>query len=366
MSVVYSRQSKMIRYNQSGMASIMITMITMIVVSLIVLGFATISRREQGNTLDQQLSTQAFYAAESGVEDARSIIMNDIRTNNPILPRTNCTENTGGATYPTDNEMVLDKSHGVAYTCLLVNPDLTNAVYNGVSDQPMVIPINAKQPITSLVITWSPTNNPNPSRAMCPTSTNKSFSPAGAGQWTCDYGLLRMDLVPTQGALTRAGLDSSTLSSFLEPLKAGGSANVSYSGSLGTANITGVICGNGAGAQCKITITGMAASDDMSLRLSSYYRDSNITISAYHGFTQLTTSGQVAVDVTGDAAGVLRRIQVRIPTNETSNLVPNFAIQSNYAVCKRYEVDKSYFHIPNDITNPDPASMCQTVTDGTL
>lgn len=365
MSVMNLRQIKQLRSNQSGMASIMITMITMIVVSLIVLGFATISRREQGNTLDQQLSTQAFYAAESGVQDAQNIVETDVKTNQPILPRTNCTTNAGGATYPTGAQMVLDSTHNVSYTCLLVNPAPSSAVYNGVGEQPMVVPIDTypAQTITSLVITWSPTNNASPSATTCPTSTTKTFSPAAS--WTCNYGLLRMDLVPTQGALTRTGLDSGTLSSFLEPFKSGGSANVSYSGDVGKANVTGVVCGSGAGAQCKVTIVSLTATDDLSLRLSSLYQDSTITITAYHGGTQLTTSGQVAVDVTGDAAGVLRRIQVRIPTNDTSNLIPDYAFQSNAAVCKRYEIDKTYFHIPNDIANPDPASpMCQTVTDG--
>lgn len=345
------------------MASIMITMITMIVVSLIVLGFATISRREQGNTLDQQLSTQAFYAAESGVEDARTIIENDVKTNQPILPRTSCTANAGGATYATGSQMVLDAAHNVSYSCLLVNPALTSAVYTGVGEQPTVVPIDATQTITQLDIAWSPTNNASPSAAACPASTAKTFSPSAS--WSCNYGLLNVNLVPTSGGLTRAGLMSSTLSSIFEPLKAGGTANVSYSGNVGKANVTGVVCTSGAGAQCTVKIIGMGGSDNVSLELSSLYQDSNITVSAYHGGTLLTTSGQVAVDVTGNAGGVLRRIQVRIPTNNTSNLIPAYAFQSNAAVCKRYELDKSYFHIPNDITNPDTATMCQTVTVGT-
>jgi Tfp pilus assembly protein PilX len=365
MSVINLRQMKRLQHNQSGMASIMITMITMIVVSLIVLGFATISRREQGNTLDQQLSTQAFYAAESGVEDARSIIENDVKANQPILPRTSCTANAGGATYATGNQMILSgtaAAPNVQYTCLLVNPALTSAVYTGIGDQPTVVPIDATQTITQLDIAWSPTNNASPSATACPISTTKTFSTAAA--WTCNYGLLRMGLVPTSGALNRAGLTSNTLTSFLEPFKSGGTASVSYSGNVGKANVTGVVCGSGAGAQCKVKITGMAGADNVSLELSSLYQESNITISAYHGGTLLTTTGQVGVDVTGDAAGVLRRIQVRIPTNSTSNLIPAYAFQSNAAVCKRYELDKTYFHIPNDITNPDPATMCQTVTVG--
>src|SRR6185437_13103234 len=164
MSMMGRRQTKFLRLNQSGMASILITMITMIVVSLIVLGFATISRREQGNTLDQQLSTQAFYAAETGVEDARNVIMNDVKTAQPVLPKTDCTTNTGGATYPTGAQTVLDATHNVSYTCLLVSP-VTNVQYDGVDGQSKVIPVDSNQTITKLVISWVPTNNPSPSTA---------------------------------------------------------------------------------------------------------------------------------------------------------------------------------------------------------
>lgn len=360
MSMMGRRQTNILRMNQSGMASILITMITMIVVSLIVLGFATISRREQGNTLDQQLSTQAFYAAETGVEDARNVIMNDVETGQPVLPKTDCTTNAGGATYPTGAQMVLDAAHNVSYSCLLVSP-VTNVKYDGIDGQSKVIPVDSTQTITKLVISWTPTNNPSPKTAQCPGSTTHTFSPAGS--WKCDYGVLRMDLVPTQGVLTRNGLDSSTLTSFLEPLKSGGGGGLSYSGNVGKANITGATC---SGVQCSVSINGLSATNDLSLRLNSLYQASNVTIDAYHGGTLLQQSGQVSVDVTGNAGGVLRRIQVRIPTALASNLIPDDAIQSNAAICKRFQVDGTYFHIPADIVNPDAANaMCQSVTSGT-
>ena len=56
----------------------------MIVMSLIVLGFAQISRRNQRESLDRQLSTQAFYAAESGVNDARELITTAAQNNQAI------------------------------------------------------------------------------------------------------------------------------------------------------------------------------------------------------------------------------------------------------------------------------------------
>ena len=56
------------------MVAILVTMNLMIVISLIVLGFAQISRRNQRQSLDRQLSTQAFYAAETAVNDAADLI----------------------------------------------------------------------------------------------------------------------------------------------------------------------------------------------------------------------------------------------------------------------------------------------------
>ena len=103
----------------------------------------------------------------------------------------------------------------------------------------------------------------------------------------------------------------------------------------------------------------------MELRLISLYQLSDVTISAYNGGQLLQLSGQVNIDVTGDAAGVLRRIQVRMPTTYTSNLIPDQSLESNGALCKRFEVTPTYFSIPSDIQNPDPNNqMCQPTSDG--
>lgn len=356
------------RNSQAGMASILITMITMIVVSLIVLGFATISRREQGNTLDQQLSTQAFYAAESGVEDARNVIAAAIKTGKMIPGKTDCTTNTDGGgytpNYPTGSATTLDAAHNVSYSCLLVSPNETSLVYDGVGDQPRVIPITASQNIDQIKITWTPTNQPSGTPATCPSSTTNTFTPATS--WTCGYGLMRMDLVPTQGVLTRAGLENSDLTAFFEPLNNSNSGNLSYAGNNGKANVVGASCGVGSYTQCSATLIGLPASNSISLRISSLYQPSNVTVVAYHGGSPLTITGtQVTVDATGNADGVLRRIQVRIPTTGTNNLLPEAAVESNAAVCKRFEVTPGYFSIPSDIANPDPSNpMCQPTTSG--
>ncbi|HET6924792.1 MAG TPA: pilus assembly PilX N-terminal domain-containing protein, partial [Candidatus Saccharimonadales bacterium] len=59
-----------IRGDERGMVSIMVTLVMIIVITLIVIGFAQVVRRNQRETLDRQLSTQAYYAAETGINDA--------------------------------------------------------------------------------------------------------------------------------------------------------------------------------------------------------------------------------------------------------------------------------------------------------
>jgi Tfp pilus assembly protein PilX len=79
--------------SQTGMVSIMVTMLLMLVITLIVLGFAQVSRREQIQTLDRQLSAQAFFAAESGVNDAISVIKQRLAQGLPISDKTACSTN---------------------------------------------------------------------------------------------------------------------------------------------------------------------------------------------------------------------------------------------------------------------------------
>jgi len=359
---------------QAGMASIMITMITMIVVSLIVLGFAAISRREQGNTLDQQLSTQAFYAAESGVEDARNVVSAAVKAGKTVPGKTACTTNTDGGgyvpNYPTGNATTLDSTDNVSYSCLLVDPTETSLVYDGVGSQSKVIPITASNTIDKITVTWTPTNKPGGTPAQCPGSTSHTLTTAA--KWTCGYGLMEADLVSTKpvgGVITRAGLEGNELVAFFEPQKSAGGGSLAYSSHNGKANLVAAQCGTGSYTKCTATITGLATlgSSNFGLRVNSLYQPSNVTITATGVGGPVSFIGtQVTVDVTGNANGVLRRIQVRIPATESSNLIPDEAVETNGALCKRFEVTPGYFHIPSDIVNPDPSNaMCQSVTSGT-
>jgi hypothetical protein len=363
------------------MAAILITMVMMVVISLIVLGFAVVSRHEQSRALNQQLSTQAFYAAESGVNDARQVIERYVQHGETIPERDQCTSNGSSSApelgnYPTGDKMVLKSNGGqpsVSYTCLLVDPAPGSLKYDGVSGQSIVAPLHINGGNSGgsyhIVISWkqhvAKGGSPSGQWSACPTAGGK-FPPAShsADRWRCSNSVLRTDLTSIDHGLSRHSLKTGTLSALMEPVRGHAhAASLSYGSSKGSMQVVPASCN---ADHCSMSIRDLQGSNFM-LRLSSLYLTSDVTINAYKGNgigvvgKKVDFSGaQALVDVTGDANGVLRRIRVRLPLVNNSNLAPSAAISSNSGVCKRFKVTPGYFEIPNGIKDPDHNNpMCQ-------
>ncbi len=332
---------------QAGMVAIMVTLILMIVISLIVLGFAQISRRNQREILDRQLSTQAFYAAETAVNDAAELIKTAINSGSPIAEKPDCASN-GGGFYILNP--VLDASSSVQYTCLTVDATPNALVYSNIGTHSKVVPlIAASGTITSVTLNWQPSGwtakdaSDTPTRD-CPSSVSNSMFTTAVG-WGCGYGILRFDLVPTAGLLSMANLQRDAITSFVIPLKPGASgatANpISYptppTPAGGVNSRLAVICSD---QTCSLTINGLGQTQYY-LRVSSIYKDVSLQITAKDaaGTTLSLQGAQALIDATGKAQDVLRRIQVRIPlTPSSTNLLSDYAIQSTEAICKRFTV----------------------------
>jgi hypothetical protein len=331
------------------------------VISLIVLGFAQISRRNQRQALDRQLSTQAFYAAESGVNDAADLIKNANQTGAAVAAKPDCAS-TGGGFYST-LAPTLDAATGVSYTCLMVDPTPATLVYSNIGRSGTVVPLIATSgTITKITLTWQSKEDTTTPANTCPTTT-ATFSKTST--WTCGYGVLRFDLVPTDGALSLGGLQSGAMGSFIVPLRpgsAGGVGTVAYTTGGGN-NRLGVVCTN---TNCSLSITTPAHSQ-FYMRVSSIYKDVSLqvaTTNAVGGAVNLS-GAQAVVDATGKAQDVLRRIQVRVPLAGSSrNLQSDFSIQSSEALCKRFSVMDGFFQSDANVAVPGVAGtttnqLCQ-------
>lgn len=321
---------KHLKHNEQGLVSIMVTMVMMIVISITVLSFAQIIRREQRQALDNHLSTQAFYAAETGINDARTILKQ-----HGLDSKTTC----DGTLKSQPLDYVINDT--TSYTCLLVNPapdSLAGPVT--ANSQSWVTPIQPSEELDYLHLSWTPQANEsetagNPTDNCPPSIANPNankFEPSD--NWGCTgYGVLRIDLVPTSGSLSRSGLMRNTHTMFVYPTTNSASSTVAYVASNGaTGRLERARCDDDS---CKLSIDLRSAPNGQYyMRTLAFYRNTNMTVTGNNGDVTFSNS-QVVIDSTGKAQDVLRRIQVRVPI--TGGDHPDYAIQTTNSLCKQFE-----------------------------
>lgn len=376
-----------LRDDEQGFAAILVTIVLLIVVSLITTGFAVQMRKEQQAALDNQLSTQAYYAAESGVNDYARIIkryiaatavptsvtqlnsyLSDLNSGSCAPSATGIYSSLRPTNLPSSPNILTD---GVKYTCVTVNASPTELQYGNIGSTSQIIPIRSASNVDTLQITWQPTvgvsgNNPT---GGCPSGAGIDSFPA-TGNWNCPLSIVRIDLVPTPlgSTYTLSSLQASTMTAFFVPTPQnsgaegcirymGGddnSANCSgsdhtqsnqYGDLANQGAVVGADCtdgGGGSAPSCTMVITNLS-SNSYGLRISTIYGAASINIKGYTGGSTSSnpvelSGAQVVIDSTGLAQDVLHRIQVRIPVGASaSGDTFNAAIQSAESLCKQFQ-----------------------------
>lgn len=373
-----------LRDNEQGFAAILVTIVLLIVVSLITTGFAIQMRKEQQAALDNQLSAQAYYAAESGVNDYARLIKQYVATKpvptsvtelNSYLSDLNsgsCTPSATGiysSLRPLANN--LTSGGGVKYTCVTVNASPTELQYGNIGSTSQIIPIRATNTVDTLKITWQPTvgvSGSNPT-AGCPSGAGIDSFPA-TSNWNCPLSVVRIDLVPTPlgSTYTLSSLQATTMTAFFVPTPQGSGAegcirymggndnSANCSGSDHTQSnqygdlanqgaVVGADCtdgGGGSAPSCTMVITNLS-SNSYGLRISTIYGAASVNIKGYTGGSTSSnpvelSGAQVVIDSTGLAQDVLHRIQVRIPVGASAaGDTFNAAIQSAESLCKQFQ-----------------------------
>ncbi len=188
----------------------------MVVISLIVMGFTQVVNRNRRQALDRQLSTQAFYAAESGVNDAVTQITARQTAGQPIVRQTTCS----GAEYPAT---IINTNPSVSYTCILVNPTVPEIEVPPSTQSASVIPIkpvdSLGNPInaTQLTFSWAVSQGQDPNPASC--SLLGVYRTTVAE--TCGYALLRVDLLRYTGQTSATALATDTSTFYMQPVRSG-------------------------------------------------------------------------------------------------------------------------------------------------
>jgi hypothetical protein len=352
-----------IHHNQAGLVSITVTILFIMMISILTTSFAFLMRRESQQALDRQLSTQAFYAAESGINDAAAAA----REGTDLSALTDC------QTDPAGLSSSLDASNTFQYTCLLVDETPTSLAYDNIStDESTVVRLSAGgTSIARLRISWhaaggySDETNPN----IFATNNQHHlpmfsfYSDSGVNTFAQHTGILRSTIIPVDGSFDRSELINGSQTLFLYPVGQADSGINTIAYRDNSQAREGVFLDGDCRAPnptapryCSATITNLNNSL-IYLRLISIYKASTVEIEAFDSSDQpLELSGsQLKVDVTGRANDVLRRIQVRLPQVSQYHY-PEFALEAAEGICKRLVVMDTVF-VDGSATNEESCRL---------
>lgn len=358
--------------NQSGMISFLVVMIMMVVITLIVLGFSQVTRSNQREALDRELSAQAYYAAESGVNATESAIQTDLQHGTPLNPKTSCANDYDGNPLP-----LLNTSGTIKYTCVLVNPTPQSLTQTNVAQgDSVVFPIHTTSTLSSLSFSWSASDSSQTGCITTPSSCasqSESYYPTAAS-WQYPFALLRVDLLQVPTTVDGLSLEQATDTLYLSPYghyngdvydSAGNdlSASAGFSlpfGGTGTA-FYGAGCEEGGTSgdcvtsgnphcttgECVVKVAlptiPVGTNYVYYVRITPLYQDaSSITVSGElpgSPPTQATfQDAQAVIDVTGQDQDELQRVQAHMDIAGTTNDIPSYALSSTGDVCKTFSI----------------------------
>jgi len=338
--------------NEKGFAALVIAMTLVIILSLLTIGFAQIIRNESRQALNRQLSSQAYYAAESGVNDAIRAIKAGYTerktTCGPIIGAT------GAQKYLADNIVNSGATTDTKWTCLLIDSAPASIDYGSIDTvTPTVFTVTAVDaanvgvPIKSITVAWQDANSSVKTFRPASGVTNSSFPKASS--WSAP-GVLRLAVTPFT-AIDRSTLVQDTFTTFLyrnnsatvvvTPISTNYTTDQKQSGTIVNGS-----CNTGNAATftryCVATINfspAVPAGTQFLFNLRSIYSNTNahLTATTTAGAVARLVGAQELIDSTGQAQDVLKRIQVRVPTNDPQ-LYPGFGLDSIQGICKTLSV----------------------------
>lgn len=310
--------------DQSGMVAFVVTSFIIIMMSLLVLAFSQNTRREQRQALDRQLSTQAYYTAESAINETIKYIKDTPASESE---KDDCAPVGGGVLEGQDTARVF------TYTCVMWDKDPEQLVFQNLDDQGKTTSIQANGDLRNIRITWEDVSGGTVS-ASCNSPSLHTFPQSGS--YSCGLGMIRVAILPFTG--DRASLVNATYTGFLRPQNNATPVTTTFSrhdaGSGGQGNVIGASC---TGTTCTATINNLPLGKNF-LFIKTAYKKSNVTIEGVltSGAVAQFTEGQIEIDATARASDVIKRIKVAVPKISYNN--PGYSADVMDGICKDLEV----------------------------
>jgi hypothetical protein len=195
---------KIRRWTENGLVSIFVVTVFIALLTLIVIGFTRIMNRELRQSLDRELATQASFAVESGMNDARAAIsgalkngtLDSLNTNGKCMDLTTLKKpfvlngSISGAFNNDTNDTL------IRYTCVIIQTkpkELTDIIPRG---QSKTFLLSASTPIDKIYVGWQNKKDSSNPQPLGPTYQ----LPKEASVSDDQTGLLRATLYPIENA----------------------------------------------------------------------------------------------------------------------------------------------------------------------
>jgi hypothetical protein len=395
---------KINKSNQSGLVSIVTVMIVIVLLSLIVISFSKLMSRDLRQALDRELATQANYAAESGMNDARAAVAIAFRDGKLD------TLDTGGKCMSLSNpnapflkngsisgQFNNDPDNLIRYTCVIISVKPKQIIGRIHAGESKIYVIDNGNPtaLNTLYLSWE---NKNIGTGPQPLGTPNQL-PKESAVSTEQTGMLRATLYhianpqltsPNASASQNNTLSNESRTHFLysNGVGVGPTTPAQVPGISFTAGGNGkFVPGNcnpnnrksasylpfqqATPRYCNSKITSLEApSGFYLLRLTALYHGLNVSIQASDSSSapQALQGQQVDLDVTAQGNDVLKRIFGTVSTTQYSafeTFYPEYGLQSMDTVCKRIRLPKtgpSSFGsgvIDDNLTDTNVARACQ-------
>ncbi len=334
-----------INQNNQGIISFFTVIFLTTLLIIITTAFIRLMVSEQRQATDNDLSSRAYFAAESGVDDAIALLRDNIKDNGGILNQSVLAPSLDRC----GDEEDLNTDSDISYTCRFISLDVTSLSGRLERGEVVNFDLVGVPDAVNARLKWHIPNEDqegvNASRAVFNGQTWPGIGAnRPANEWATDNvpALMRLQTVnyPTND------LDRDSISNNI---------SFAYPNDTGLPDRTGIITSSKLDAPCRslastsssyacqftfLDIDGPGNHPNKFLRLQALNNKTSYELQLLDGANNpVVVPNQAVIDVTGKAGNVFRRIRVTVPLNTGGDEdIADYALLVDQRICKNFEV----------------------------
>lgn len=340
-----------LKTNNRGVVSFFTVIFLSVLLLVITTAFIRLMINSQRLATDNDLSTRAYYAAEAGVDDAL-VKLKQLAKDDPDGELSE-SDIRGAFGSGCGSGAELDDQYDISYTCQFVsslsadsNPDDVPYEFELAKDKFENVDLHGTDGVDAVEISWH--NKSEGDGALIDSGLSVGDN---RSDWSGLPAIIRLQTVqyPSSGPITSFTNNNSTISndiSFAYPINTNlsGAAEINIGSSTGAGRCD---YSSDEGYVCSVRFTNFSDNKYAFLRVRAVNAAANVKVVPLDEDGEpLSVPGQVAIDVTGRANDVYRRIRVQatLPNRETNTSGGetweiNHALLTDETICKELEVN---------------------------